>query len=81
MPINRTGSCQEVCRIVRLKLEKSGALRVQDVKHGPLFDALDQVTIVPTADIQQVRAALEFNGDPVEHWSMCIAALEKIKNL
>ncbi len=59
MAINRGGSCQEVCRVVRQKLENAKVLSVQDVYHGPMFDALEKVKFVPSADLSMLRIACQ----------------------
>lgn len=54
MAISRPGGCQEVCQEVRSRLEKTGLLTIQEVKHGPLFEALDKCVIVRKDDLREV---------------------------
>jgi hypothetical protein len=92
MPVNQAGGCEEVCRIVRERLEKIKVLMHTEVRHRPLFDALDRCTLIPTVDLMQLKnACLLVASLPMESKVdladvgfaiiACRAVLEKMKDV
>ena len=52
MSVIRSGGCQEVCAEIRKRLETLDVLKPQDVRHGPLFEALEKCTLVTNEDLE-----------------------------